>query len=168
MAKGSATSQLILPRNAWTKTNPKLIRMTGYRICQISPIVAGAGVQLGFASELYHSIQGILIRFFLWAYSWYADYFMLRLQCLNYHIIPNRRVDSHPKRIPTMPVHDRTSFESLYFGQSPEGKFGNIRRQFNSPPHIACVFVHATLSLSVKVLGFESIGQRAVICIIVV
>ena len=46
-----------LPRSACTNTKPT--RMIGYRICQIKPMVAGAGVQPGFARLSYHSIQDI-------------------------------------------------------------------------------------------------------------
>src|SRR3954454_16176318 len=65
MAKGKATSEPTLLRSVCTNTKPKLIRLIGYRIRQISPIVAGAGVHAGFASELYRSIQGISDSLFM-------------------------------------------------------------------------------------------------------
>jgi len=59
MAKGMATMRGTLPWNALMNTNPKLMRMSGYKIIQIRLMVAGAGVQEGFARELYQSIQFI-------------------------------------------------------------------------------------------------------------
>ncbi len=70
MANGKAIIQPTLLRNAITNTNPKLTTITGYRIVQISPMMAGEGVHDGLASELYHVIQSIGCNSsFVWASS---------------------------------------------------------------------------------------------------
>ena len=59
IANGTATNLRTLSRNAFKKTNPKLVKMIRYKIVQIRKLVDGAGVQLGLLSELFQSIQGI-------------------------------------------------------------------------------------------------------------
>src|SRR5581483_10132606 len=63
IAKGTAMSQGSWPRQTWMKTKPNVTAMTGYKMRQIRPMVAGAGVQAGLASELYQSSQSMeLVR----------------------------------------------------------------------------------------------------------
>ena len=72
--------------------------------------------------------------------------------------LDRRFVPALGQNLATPPIHD----------QSSEGKFGNIRRQFNGPPHIKFVFVHGALSLSLWVSRFESTSPLAMTCVIVV
>src|SRR5207244_300514 len=59
MANGNATCHGTFRRNAWTNTKPKLTTIIGYRICQISPMVEGAGVHDGLIRPLYQVSQSI-------------------------------------------------------------------------------------------------------------